>query len=143
MKLEALAALFSLLAAANAHEGAFGRHAAIAHKRQVTVSSAAPSSQASASPAATTSASSPASANTAAPSVTTLPTTGAGSAQTANNGVPALSEITSGMPTGTAWSASTTYTAGASPSALKNAPALPTACRSIFSVQVISGSHGL
>lgn len=143
MKLEAFAALFSLLAAANAHEGAFGRHAAIAHKRQAPTSAgasapAASSSQASGSVAATPVASSPATAaNTATPTVTTLPTTGSGSAQTAADGIPPLSEITSGMPTGTVWSATTSYTAGASPSALKGAPALPTACRLIHLIFVI------
>jgi len=110
MKLEAVLAL-SLLAVANAHAGSehgtYGRHAHLAHKRQNNAAAAGSSVA-------------PASVAAATPTATPAP------AATGPNGVPALSAISSGMPTGADLPASTIYPPGATPS-IAGAPPLPSA----------------
>lgn len=138
MKLEALAALFSLLAAANAHEGVFGRHAAIAQKRQDTTSSVSSASfsvssslaSSQTSQASTTSSQGATSAvsSASATSAPVAPSAPAGPPATGANGVPPLSQITSGMPAGTTYAASETFPAGSTPS-FSGAPPLPTPCK--------------
>ncbi|KII85859.1 carbohydrate esterase family 4 protein [Plicaturopsis crispa FD-325 SS-3] len=148
MKLQAFATLFSAIVAANAHNG---KHARLAHKRQlgglipsasssvastssfspaalaVSSSSSAASSSvvstsqttsASASSASSTSAASSASASAGAASVSAPPP--------AATGVPPLSAITLGMPTGATQALSASFAPGATPS-FSGAPGLPTA----------------
>ncbi|KAJ3488639.1 hypothetical protein NLI96_g2691 [Meripilus lineatus] len=97
MKLETIAALCTLVAAANAHAaakpdtGIFGRHAQLAQKRQETA------------------------------------VAGAAAAASSASSAKALQPlITSGIPTGTTFAASHTYAPGSTPS-ISNAPPIPSA----------------
>lgn len=109
MKLQALAALCSI-ALVNAHglsgdhAKPFGKHAHIARQATSTSTPPAGSTFAAAAPPA-------------------APT--GGSLGYDPNGIPPLSDITSGMPTGTTYAVSSTFTPGTKPTAVPNAPPIP------------------
>ncbi|TRM65485.1 carbohydrate esterase family 4 protein [Schizophyllum amplum] len=124
MKLQALAALLSLLAVTNA-TNINNRHANIAHKRQeasATASGSASASAAASSGAATSAAASGAASAPAATSDVGLTSTPSPTA----TDVPALVSISSGMSSGTTWAPTTTYSPGAT-APVSGAPALPSA----------------
>ncbi|OBZ74246.1 Chitin deacetylase [Grifola frondosa] len=131
LKLHALSALLTVISAASAHD-IRGAHEHFAHRRQALASTSGVSSITSTSTAAAgTTSSSLAASTTISTSVTTSAATSAASVAPADaglsaSGVPALAQITSGMPTGTTLPVSSTYAAGASPSYYAGAPALPT-----------------
>ena len=122
MHLNALVALFALLAVADADD----RHARLA-KRQATSSTpttSAASSASSASGSTTTSASgSGSTASSNSTSASPVPTTPVGTT------IPPLSQITSGMATPSTLPVTATYPAGATPP-ISGAPTLPTPCKS-------------
>ncbi len=139
MKLQALAALFAAVGTANAH-GLNPRHAHI-HKRQdattSTSSTEAPAAtQTTSSSSTDTSTSGPAApASTSTGTVAAVPTaTGSYATLSATvSDVPALSALTFGMPSGPAYTATTTVASGYIPtiSGLPDAPAIP-GCTSLL-----------
>ncbi|KAL4245229.1 hypothetical protein ABKN59_010018 [Abortiporus biennis] len=127
MKFQTLAALCALVATVHAHsdDGVFGRrHAQLAQKRQASSSSSTSTSSSSASIASSTATGAVNNAATAA-STTAAAVLPSGVPATGANGVPPLSQITSGMPTGAELAATTTYAAGTTPTAVSGAPPLP------------------
>ena len=125
MHLNALVALFALLAAVDAND----RHVRLA-KRQATTSSPATSasspSSSSGSPTTTTSGS-----GSGSGSATTTTTTGTASpvpTTPVGTTIPPLSQITSGMATPSTLPVTATYPAGATPP-IPGAPTLPTPCK--------------
>ncbi|KAF9047178.1 glycoside hydrolase/deacetylase [Hymenopellis radicata] len=134
MKLQALAALFAAVGAANAH-GLNPRHAHI-HKRQDATTStsstgapAATQTTSSSSTDSTSTSGSAAAAGTSTGTVASVPTaTGSYATMSATVAdVPALSALTFGMPSGPTYTATTTVAAGYTPSisGLPDAPAIP------------------
>ncbi|KIY71912.1 carbohydrate esterase family 4 protein [Cylindrobasidium torrendii FP15055 ss-10] len=120
MKLSAFATLFAAVGAANA-SGLNHHHGVLKRQASTTDSSSASSSAASSSSGgASSTASSGSSASVTAPAST-------GTASSNVEGVPPLKEITFGMPSGTAWEASTTVASGVVPtiSGIPDAPAIP------------------
>uniref|UniRef100_A0A0W0G8K9 chitin deacetylase n=1 Tax=Moniliophthora roreri TaxID=221103 RepID=A0A0W0G8K9_MONRR len=129
MKLQALATLLAIVASTEA-TGLNQRHAHLAH-RQASPASSATSAASSASasgsvpPASGASSAATGAATAAVPTGATAATTDPLFTLTAaTSDVPPLGQISSGMPTGTPWQASTTYQAGAQPT-FSNAPPLP------------------
>ena len=127
MKLEILAILSTYLVAANAQHDYHAIYHRRVHAARDVASAAASSSSVSSAVSSAATASGTASA-AAATSAAAVSVSAPAATATGDLSVPPLSELTSGMPSGTSLPLAETFTAGETPS-YSGAPALPSTCK--------------